>query len=171
MSRWTQYEEDACRLPEGFKRIAYDADTARYTFRDREGALWLSKPGESYGKLMPVSPNGKNVESWRYDDDDDGERQRPRLKLSDSPVTSFHEFLPEWAITSASSTSPTSSSSRPQKTYHDQSPCLPLPRARFIDAARRSTMPKMQGVVHNLRRSVTVSKQQKNAKDSEKGNR
>lgn len=31
-------------------------------------------------------------------------------------------------------------------------------------------MPKMQGVVHNLRRSVTVSKQQKHAKDSEKGN-
>lgn len=71
-SRYSHYtKQDACRLPEGFKRIAYDADTARYTFRDREGALWLSKPGESYGKLMPVSPNGKNVESWRYDDDDD----------------------------------------------------------------------------------------------------
>lgn len=32
------------------------------------------------------------------------------------------------------------------------------PRARFIDAVRRTAVPKVQGVVHNLRRSVTTSR-------------
>jgi hypothetical protein len=37
------------------KRIAYDADSQRYTFRDRSGQLFQSAPGEEYGKLKPVS--------------------------------------------------------------------------------------------------------------------
>ncbi|KIK61403.1 hypothetical protein GYMLUDRAFT_132902, partial [Collybiopsis luxurians FD-317 M1] len=151
MGRWTQYSEDAARLPEGFQRVAYDADTQRYTFKDREGTLYQSAPGESYGKLTPVS-SGRS-ELWRYDDGEIGKKSghgRPRLstKGPGNPATSFHDILPPEAITSASPTSPTSS----------EDGISISPRSRFIDAARRSTMPKMQGVVYNLRRSVTSAK-------------
>lgn len=36
------------------KRIGYDADTQRYTFRSSTGALYLSEPGSRYGPLIPV---------------------------------------------------------------------------------------------------------------------
>ncbi|KAF9078375.1 hypothetical protein BDP27DRAFT_1309491 [Rhodocollybia butyracea] len=143
MSRFTQYSEDACRLPEGFQRIAYDADTERYTFRDRKGALYQSAPGQEYGKLTPVSD--KRAESWRYDD----QYKRPTIS-AESHGTSFHDILPSYAITSASP--PSSASSGSQENLEIS------PRSRFIEAAKRSTVPKMQGVVNNLRRSVTSAR-------------
>ncbi|KAJ7928986.1 hypothetical protein B0H13DRAFT_1596805, partial [Mycena leptocephala] len=45
------------RLPEGMKRIGYDADTARYTFCDRDGNTYIGPPHEEYGVLAPV-PSG-----------------------------------------------------------------------------------------------------------------
>jgi hypothetical protein len=36
------------------KRIAYDADTQKYTFRDADGTLYESAPGSRYGELTPV---------------------------------------------------------------------------------------------------------------------
>ncbi|KAJ3746379.1 hypothetical protein DFH05DRAFT_1484981 [Lentinula detonsa] len=153
MSRFTQYAEDASRLPEGFQRIAYDADTQRYTFKDRKGALYQSAPGESYGKLSPLS-DGTRADAWRYDDEHTGNK---RPQISTSPNLSFHDILPPHAIVSAgSSESPTSSNSDSE--YPSLSSLSP--RAKFIEAARRSTMPKMQGVVNGLRRSVTLVKKQ-----------
>lgn len=43
------------RLPEGFKRIAYDSDTAKFTFRDRNGLLYQGEAGADYGILTPTS--------------------------------------------------------------------------------------------------------------------
>ena len=43
------------RLPEGFKRIGYDSDTAKFTFRDRNGCLYQGEPGADYGILTPMS--------------------------------------------------------------------------------------------------------------------
>lgn len=37
------------------KRIGYDSDTRRYTFRDERGILYQSEPGNEYGRLTPVS--------------------------------------------------------------------------------------------------------------------
>jgi hypothetical protein len=37
------------------KRVAYDADTARYTFRDRDGRVYVGPSGEDYGVLTLVS--------------------------------------------------------------------------------------------------------------------
>ncbi|KII96126.1 hypothetical protein PLICRDRAFT_82121, partial [Plicaturopsis crispa FD-325 SS-3] len=64
MGRWTQYDEvsnricklrddqqDSARLPEGFRRIGYDADTQRYTYRDEEGRIYMGAPGAEYGEL------------------------------------------------------------------------------------------------------------------------
>lgn len=69
MGRWTQYDEasplirilqqtltypqDDYRLPEGFKRVAYDADTRCYTYRDNLGILYEGSPGNEYGILKP----------------------------------------------------------------------------------------------------------------------
>lgn len=48
-------EQDSYRLPEGFRRIGYDADSRRYRFCDRTGAVYLGQPGEEYGKLTKTS--------------------------------------------------------------------------------------------------------------------
>ncbi|KAJ3716627.1 hypothetical protein C8R42DRAFT_645272 [Lentinula raphanica] len=155
MSRFTQYEEDASRLPEGFQRVAYDADTQRYTFRDSNGALYQSASGETYGKLTPLSDPSR-VEAWRYDETG---KARERLEVSTSKL-SFHDILPPHAITSARSSSSPTSPSTPTSSNSDSSypsPSSLSPRARFVEAARRSTLPKMQGVVHNLRRTVTLA--------------
>lgn len=53
--------QDATRLPEGMNRIAYDADTGRYTFRDEKGVLYQGAPGEEYGVMTPVSSPRANL--------------------------------------------------------------------------------------------------------------
>ncbi|CAL1694893.1 unnamed protein product [Somion occarium] len=55
MGRWTQYDEDDYRLPEGMKRVGYDADTGRYYYRDGAGSLWEGAEGAQYGELKQVS--------------------------------------------------------------------------------------------------------------------
>ena len=47
--------KDVERLPEGFKRIAYDSDSAKFTFRDRNGNLYQGEAGADYGILTPMS--------------------------------------------------------------------------------------------------------------------
>ena len=72
MGRWTQYDEvrgvfhfmynlgpflwwlvtqDDYRLPEGMKRVGYDADTQRYTFKDKDGSLWEGPEGQEFGEM------------------------------------------------------------------------------------------------------------------------
>ncbi len=70
MGRWTQVSffsrlcrnranymfcdfQDSYSLPDGMQRIGYDSDTHRYTFRDRQGAIWQG--GEYGGELRQVS--------------------------------------------------------------------------------------------------------------------
>ncbi|KAI0013556.1 carbohydrate-binding module family 50 protein [Xylariaceae sp. FL0662B] len=55
MGRWSHYDTDEERLPEGMQRIGYDADTQTYTFRDADGSIWESAPGNQYGPLFRVS--------------------------------------------------------------------------------------------------------------------
>lgn len=55
MARWSEYDTDEERLPEGMQRIGYDADTQIYTFRDQEGAIWESAPGNQYGRLRRLN--------------------------------------------------------------------------------------------------------------------
>ncbi|KAJ7046871.1 hypothetical protein C8F04DRAFT_212644 [Mycena alexandri] len=53
MGRWTQYDEDSYRLPEGMVRVGYDADTGEYTFRDRSGTYFNGVSGCHYGPMRP----------------------------------------------------------------------------------------------------------------------
>jgi len=55
MGRWTQYDEDDYRLPEGMKRVGYDSDTGRYYFRDRDGVLYEGVQGAEFSEMTRVS--------------------------------------------------------------------------------------------------------------------
>lgn len=55
MSRFSYYDTDEERLPEGFERVGYDADTGVYTYRDtRDGSYWEGPAGSRYGRLTRV---------------------------------------------------------------------------------------------------------------------
>ncbi|KAF8638375.1 hypothetical protein AX16_010522 [Volvariella volvacea WC 439] len=164
MGRWTQYEEDAHRLPHGMKRVGYDADTRVYTFQDRDGRYYHSAPGEEYGILRPV----RGVVVTRPGAFDTGRPPKLNVNTKDATKT-FQEFLPADVITSPSTSIETRherSQSMPLRfmtssaTRDQDSPTSPLaqppPRAVFMAAVKKATLPKMQGVVENLRRSVTT---------------
>lgn len=51
MGRWSQYDEDDYRLPEGMKRVGYDADSGKYFFRDKKGHLWEGQEGAQFGEM------------------------------------------------------------------------------------------------------------------------
>ncbi|TBU26622.1 hypothetical protein BD311DRAFT_667186 [Dichomitus squalens] len=55
MGRWTQYDDDSYRLPEGMKRVGYDSDTGNYYFRDQDGSLWEGPDGAEYGEMKRVT--------------------------------------------------------------------------------------------------------------------
>ncbi|KAF8899365.1 carbohydrate-binding module family 50 protein [Infundibulicybe gibba] len=55
MGRWTQYDEDTYRLPEGMTRTGYDADTGRYYFTDKHGGVWQGEEGAEFGEMTRVS--------------------------------------------------------------------------------------------------------------------
>ncbi|KAJ7628696.1 hypothetical protein FB45DRAFT_1059408 [Roridomyces roridus] len=66
MGRWTQYDEDEYRLPEGMVRTGYDADTGQYYFSDRRsGTTYVGAPGEEFGTVYavgaPEATNGKYI--------------------------------------------------------------------------------------------------------------
>lgn len=78
MGRWTQYDEDSYRLPEGMKRIGYDADTGRYTFQDRDGSLWTGAQGAEFSEMTRVSGPTRGRQADEGSDDaheDDMEAQ------------------------------------------------------------------------------------------------
>jgi len=81
MGRWTQYDEDEYRLPEGMKRIGYDADTGRYYFRDRNGTVWEGAEGAEFSEMKQVSTG-----STHHASDDDLE-SAPRTTRSDGYYT------------------------------------------------------------------------------------
>ncbi|EGN93732.1 carbohydrate-binding module family 50 protein [Serpula lacrymans var. lacrymans S7.3] len=55
MGRWTQYDEDDYRLPEGMKRVGYDSDSSSYYFRSSDGSLYKGAEGAEFGQLTRVS--------------------------------------------------------------------------------------------------------------------
>ncbi|KAJ3920526.1 hypothetical protein F5877DRAFT_17016, partial [Lentinula edodes] len=169
--------QDSTRLPVGLQRIAYDADTQQYTFRDENGRLYYSASGESYGCLTSAG-NGSAARGSEVPTTEPKPKRSPTSRSSPSlpAPKSFYDILPPESIASAGSTtslksfpSPSSPSSSRTSTSpsssspSSSSPCsTPSPRSRFIAAAKRSTiprMPRMQSVVQGLmRREVTVGK-------------
>ncbi|KAI0069281.1 hypothetical protein BV25DRAFT_1818276 [Artomyces pyxidatus] len=123
-------------------RIAYDAATLQYTFRDEHGELWLGEPGERFGTLVLVqdykAPERSRGPGRRYHPqayerpvyfaDGEGESELTDDEQSeDSPtppsaeggppalehITTFGDILPPALIASAHA-SPTSVFPRPR---------------------------------------------------------
>jgi len=73
MGRWTQYDEDDYRLPEGMKRVGYDADTQRYTFQQgQNGGLYVGAPGARFGEMTRASAvpaSSQSVGNASHEDD------------------------------------------------------------------------------------------------------
>lgn len=95
-SRWSEYDTDAERLPEGMKRIGYDADSQKYTFRDADGCIWESASGNRYGQLRRVTTTASTTSTTTartsssysegdYDYDDDGSKPA-------QPLTHFDQL-------------------------------------------------------------------------------
>jgi len=153
MGRWTQYDEDSYRLPEGVTRTAYDADTGRYTFRDQEGHIYRGAPRVKYGPMERIcSPSQARPLC---------ETGTPLSRSSTFPNTSpapktFRDILPSHLIISPSSARNTSPPC--------ESPSLSSVRSvrnepsQFVKAVRQTALPKIQVVVQNLRRSATMAK-------------
>ncbi|KAF9258270.1 hypothetical protein L218DRAFT_740495 [Marasmius fiardii PR-910] len=69
MGRWTQYDEDSYRLPEGFKRVGYDSDRQVYTFEDTSnGSIWEGREGEEFGEMKKVSSGSGRSRLQENDD-------------------------------------------------------------------------------------------------------
>ena len=96
MGRWSQYDTDEERLPGGMQRIGYDADTETYTFRDTDGSIYESAPGNRYGNLTRISGP---PQATQYNDDEDAghESAPPPYTPSSEPtrdVSWRHEMMP-----------------------------------------------------------------------------
>ncbi|KAF8273855.1 hypothetical protein EI94DRAFT_1079986 [Lactarius quietus] len=72
MGRWSQYDEDDCRLPEGMKRVGYDADSSKYLFRDKDGCLWEGQEGARFGEMTRVSDTRTVTHNSDEDDMENG---------------------------------------------------------------------------------------------------
>lgn len=69
MGRWTQYDEDEHRLPEGMERIGYDSDNGCYYFRDRDGVVWQGAEGAEFSEMIRVSSGAlPTLEEVQYED-------------------------------------------------------------------------------------------------------
>ncbi|KAK0184499.1 hypothetical protein F5146DRAFT_1074820 [Armillaria mellea] len=132
MPRWSQHADDSFRLPEGFRRIGYDADTMRYTFTDRNGKLYRGEPGEKFGTLTPVAATTSSDRPGAFSDGNNSKVRESSGKLT------FSDFLPPAAIAS-----------------HLEQNLPVLPPSAHFNGAVRTAIPKMQGVVQSLRRSIT----------------
>ncbi|KAK0447295.1 hypothetical protein EV421DRAFT_1666941, partial [Armillaria borealis] len=128
---------DSSRLPEGFRRISYDADTMQYTFTDKHGKLYRSAPGEEYGTLTPVAFSASTDRPEAFSDG-----ERPKVESSETaPKLAFSDFLPPSAMTSASAS------------LDQYTPTTPL--GTYLTGAVRTALPIMQGVVQSVHQSIT----------------
>jgi hypothetical protein len=85
MSRFSRYDTDEERLPEGMTRVGYDADTQIYTFQDADGSYWESAPGCQYGQLTRVGEEAH--QSFIYADT--SSRPRPSWRRDMMPMLQF----------------------------------------------------------------------------------
>ncbi|KAF9479404.1 hypothetical protein BDN70DRAFT_691635 [Pholiota conissans] len=93
MGRWTQYDEDDYRLPEGMKRIGYDADSGRYYFRDTDGSLWKGPQGAEFGQMtrvneLPATVQAEVEHSERHGGHNDDLEASPRASRDGYQVLS-----------------------------------------------------------------------------------
>ncbi|KAK0447280.1 hypothetical protein EV421DRAFT_1929356 [Armillaria borealis] len=112
---------------------------AEDSFRLPEGFKRIGAPGEEYGTLTPVAFSASTDRPEAFSDG-----ERPKIEsTSPAPKLTFSDFLPPSAMTSASSSV-------------DQHLPAPPPSA-YLTGAVRTALPKMQGVVQSIQRTITFA--------------
>ncbi|KAL1749108.1 hypothetical protein HDZ31DRAFT_59699 [Schizophyllum fasciatum] len=145
MGRWTQFDEDSHRLPEGFRRISYDSETKRYTFVDAYGVTYVGRPGEEYGAMIPAAEL-QPPRPGAFADDRSNRPLPSRPKAQSS--SSFHDFIPSNRISGAPPPAEEPSSSK-----------------QMADVVE-TVMPKVQGVVQTFRRRFGTTTRREKGKSS-----
>jgi hypothetical protein len=92
MSRFSRYDTDEERLPEGMTRVGYDADTQVYTFQDADGSYWESAPGSQYGRLTRVGSGP--ADHGDGDDDSDSDPFLAGQTAAQQKVSWRHDMMP-----------------------------------------------------------------------------
>ena len=85
------------RLPHGFSRIGYDADTQVYTFRGPDSSLYEGPSGARYGTLTKVRGPPPRVPAPPVRASTMAERTRPASMPTYNPGTVFEDFLPKYS--------------------------------------------------------------------------
>lgn len=152
MGRWTQYDEDSYRLPEGVTRVGYDADTQKYTFVDHHGQMYEGAPRAEYGHLAPISSSTPSAPRRKVYATD-----KPLPKISadgkEAPKT-FSDILPDALVAS-----PLTDSSSHWHRRSSSTPDSSQPKKPLVESVRGTTLPRMRGVVHNvMKRSATIAR-------------
>ncbi|KAI0084216.1 hypothetical protein BDY19DRAFT_997931 [Irpex rosettiformis] len=151
MGRWSNYDNDSDRLPDGMQRIGYDSDTRRYTFKDKQGAIWRGSPGAEFGGQLsqisgPTHPSKNDDEPIRLMPNA-GPIPTPggvgHARSSSAGSSKFSDFLPAGKL--AAATPMDSKSSSP-------SPTSPTKVSKWNLIRSMSTphaAPRMQSIVHS----------------------
>ncbi|CAA9958771.1 hypothetical protein P3342_003681 [Pyrenophora teres f. teres] len=92
MGRWTDMDSDAERLPPGFERIGYDADTQTYKFRDTDGNIYESEPGNRYSKLRATG------ERYSIDSEAEAETRLVQDEVMDAGNTEAVRMMMPFAL-------------------------------------------------------------------------
>ncbi|CZS91818.1 uncharacterized protein RAG0_02359 [Rhynchosporium agropyri] len=81
MPRYSSGDSDDENLPDGMKRVGYDADTQTYTYRDRDGSFWEGEPGARYGVLRESGTAYQPMTLERHQEMRDADRAAWRYML------------------------------------------------------------------------------------------
>jgi len=165
MDRWTQYDQDSYRLPQGLIRIGYDDQSQRHFFRDtNSGRIYQGEPRAEFGGVLtPTVPFDEESMVWGKPGRSTTRNLPTNLDTTSPPPKSFSDILPPSLI--ASSSPPPCPNNNPYESSTD----------RLRRVVRSKALPKMQGVVHNVMRRTATMKMKGNNDDdtrsmmSEKG--
>jgi hypothetical protein len=151
--------QDDYRLPEGMRRVGYDADTGKYTFVDENHAYYLGESGAEYGVMTAIEPDDSifrepnDPSKVAPQDELTASRctDRPRLSVdTEGEPQTFDQILSSIPVSS-----PTTAAVSPEdmKPHHRRSASMPDPqtaRTRFVTAVRKARLPRLQGAVRTL---------------------
>ncbi|KAK1752601.1 hypothetical protein QBC47DRAFT_416245 [Echria macrotheca] len=76
---WMDSDED--RLPSGFRRTGYDADTQRYSYTDENGDTYEGPPGSRYGELRRTATRSHQGSANTQGRQQQASTESPRAEL------------------------------------------------------------------------------------------
>lgn len=165
MGRRAYYDTDQERLPEGIRRVGYDADTQTYLYVDEQGRPWEGNSGAHYGRLhranteprkaAPTPSNAitdKRIQRGKDDNDakeekdatdsgsDDEPKKGPFKRLRALSKAAISKLIPKRSESSSNDDSGEAASQKKANLEETVVPTVPRRRAKtmsnIVDVAR-----------------------------------